>query len=46
MEDVLFNEADEESVASDEEHGFVLALRLAPEPFFLVNGYEFKLLNK
>ena len=45
MEDVMFNEA-EENVYSVEEQGFVLALRLAPEPFFLVNGYEFKLLNK
>ena len=46
MEDVIFNEAEDSVPSVEEEQGFVLALRLAPEPFFLVNGYDFKLLNK
>ena len=44
LEDVLFNEADYQD--NQEDKGFTLALRLSPEPFNLVKGYEFKMLNK
>ena len=44
LEDVLFNET--EDVYEDGPEGFILALRLSPEPFHLVKGFEFKMLNK
>ena len=45
MEDILFNEAEPEAVAEDTD-GFTLVLALSPEPFNLVKGFEFKMLNK
>ena len=45
MEDVLFNEA-EADYLDLEEAAFTLVLRLSPEPFHLVKGFEFKMLNK
>ena len=44
LEDVLFNEAEDVYEAGPE--GFILVLRLSPEPFHLVKGFEFKMLNK
>lgn len=46
LEDVLF-EGDEENYVEDPSNkGFFIALRLSPEPEYLVKGYEFKMLNK
>ena len=45
MEDILFNEAEAE-ILEAEDGGFILVLALAPEPFHLVKGFEFKMLNK
>lgn len=46
LEDVLFEEDEENYVEDASSKSFFIALRLAPRPENLVKGYEFKMLNK
>jgi len=46
LEDVLFEDEEENYVEDISSKDFFIALRLSPEPEYLVKGYEFKMLNK